>query len=212
MCRVLGPGSVCVCVCVCVCLLGRVWLFATPWTVARLPWQNVCPCPWNFPGRNTGVDCHFPLQGIFPTRGSNLGLLHLLHRQANSLALCHLQRLPHSVIENGCSMVKNDYNTVSSSVPFCVCLFYAGHQANHLTCDISFHLHKTAGLMHRTGTAFLGNVASPQVSLFLPHPYTGQLHAIQSPLATEPGLKTVPPKALPNWQETEGREGSWLLP
>ena len=25
-------------------------------------------CPWNFPGKNTGVGCHFLLQGIFPTR------------------------------------------------------------------------------------------------------------------------------------------------
>ena len=33
-------------------------------------------CPWNFPGKNTGVSCHFLLQGIFPTQGSNPGLLH----------------------------------------------------------------------------------------------------------------------------------------
>ena len=29
------------------------------------------PCPWDFPGISTGVDCHFLLQGIFPTQGSN---------------------------------------------------------------------------------------------------------------------------------------------
>ena len=29
-----------------------------------------------FPGRNTGVGCHAHLQGIFPTQGLNLGLLH----------------------------------------------------------------------------------------------------------------------------------------
>ena len=34
------------------------------------------PCPWDFPGKDTGVGCHFLLQGIFPTQGSNLGLLH----------------------------------------------------------------------------------------------------------------------------------------
>ena len=28
-----------------------------------------------FSGKNTGVDCHFLLQGIFPTQGSNLSLL-----------------------------------------------------------------------------------------------------------------------------------------
>ena len=31
-----------------------------------------CLCPWNFPGKNTGVLCHFLLQGIFPTQGSDL--------------------------------------------------------------------------------------------------------------------------------------------
>ena len=33
-------------------------------------------CPWDFPGKNTGVGCHFLLQGIILTQGSNLGLLH----------------------------------------------------------------------------------------------------------------------------------------
>ena len=32
--------------------------------------------PWNSPGQNTGVDSLSPLQGIFPTQGSNPGLLH----------------------------------------------------------------------------------------------------------------------------------------
>ena len=32
-------------------------------------------CPWNFPGKNPGVGCHFLLQGIFPTQGSNPRLL-----------------------------------------------------------------------------------------------------------------------------------------
>ena len=36
-------------------------------------------CPWDFPGKNTGVGCHFHLQGIFLTQGSNLCLLRLLH-------------------------------------------------------------------------------------------------------------------------------------
>ena len=37
-------------------------------------------CPWNFPGKNTGVGCHFLFQGIFLTQGLNL---HLLHWQAS---------------------------------------------------------------------------------------------------------------------------------
>ena len=40
---------------------------------------------WDFPGKNTGVGCHFLLQGIFLTQGSNQQLLHLLHWQAGSL-------------------------------------------------------------------------------------------------------------------------------
>ena len=42
-------------------------------------------CPWDFPGKNTGEACHFLLQGIFPTQGSNPGLFYLLHWQAGSL-------------------------------------------------------------------------------------------------------------------------------
>ena len=33
-------------------------------------------CPWASPGKNTGVGSHSLLQGIFPTQGSNPGLLH----------------------------------------------------------------------------------------------------------------------------------------
>ena len=44
-------------------------------------------CPWDVPGKNSGVGCHFLLQGIFPTQGSNLLLLGLLHRQVDSLPL-----------------------------------------------------------------------------------------------------------------------------
>ena len=44
------------------------------------------PCPWNSPGKNTGVGCHSLLQGIFPTQGSNLGLPHcrwILYHQSH---------------------------------------------------------------------------------------------------------------------------------
>ena len=42
-------------------------------------------CPWDFPGNDTRVGCHFLLQEIFPTQGSNPGLLHyrqILHHWA----------------------------------------------------------------------------------------------------------------------------------
>ena len=50
--------------------LSCVQLFATPWT--EEPTRLLSP--WNFSGKNTGVGCHFLLQGIFPTQGSNPGL------------------------------------------------------------------------------------------------------------------------------------------
>ena len=45
------------------------------------------PCPWGFSGKNTGVGCHFLLQEIFPTEGSNPHLLCLLLWQEDSLRL-----------------------------------------------------------------------------------------------------------------------------
>ena len=33
-------------------------------------------CPWDSPGKNTGMGCHFLLQGILPTLGPNAQLLH----------------------------------------------------------------------------------------------------------------------------------------
>ena len=54
--------------------------FATPWTVAPK-----LLCPWDFPGKNTGVGCHFLLQGI-----SDAGIEPAsLHWQADPLPLSH---------------------------------------------------------------------------------------------------------------------------
>ena len=44
-----------------------------------------------FPGKNTGVDCHFRLQGIFLTQGLNRCLLHLLPWQVDFSPLTHLE-------------------------------------------------------------------------------------------------------------------------
>ena len=54
---------------------------ATSWT-GNLPGSSVHGI---FPGKMTGVGCHFLLQGIFPTQESNPGLLHcrqILYRQS----------------------------------------------------------------------------------------------------------------------------------
>ena len=57
--------------CVHVQVLIRVQLFAALWPVAPKILY-----PWNFSCKNIEMDCHFLLQGIFPTQGLNPGLLH----------------------------------------------------------------------------------------------------------------------------------------
>ena len=47
--------------------LSRVQLFATPWTVASVHGSSIHP--WDFPGKSTGVGCHFLLQGDLPNPG-----------------------------------------------------------------------------------------------------------------------------------------------
>ena len=51
--------------------LSRVQLFGTPRTVAHLASLSM-----EFSSKNTRALCHSLLQGIFPTQGSNPGLLH----------------------------------------------------------------------------------------------------------------------------------------
>ena len=59
--------------------------------------------PWDFPGKNTGVGCHFLFQEIFPTQGSSLGLpycrqtlYHLSHQGSFKMLLvsANLQLTP----------------------------------------------------------------------------------------------------------------------
>ena len=56
---------------VCAQSLSRVWLFVTPWTVARL-----APLSMGFSRQECWSGLPFLLQGIFPTQGWNPGLLH----------------------------------------------------------------------------------------------------------------------------------------
>ena len=64
-------------------------------------------CPRDFPSKNTGVSCHFLLQGIFPTQGSNLCLLHW---QVDSLPLLP----PGKPISHSLSV---QYSSVTQSCP-----------------------------------------------------------------------------------------------
>ena len=52
--------------------------------------------PWDSPGKNTGVGCHFLLQGIFPTQGLNSGL------PCCRQTLYHLSKLLHNCTHLTC--------------------------------------------------------------------------------------------------------------
>ena len=64
--------------------------------------------PWDFPGKNTGVGCHFLLKGIFPTQGLNPDLpycrqmLYSLSHQGN-WALSQFCHSPLSPSSRDCS-------------------------------------------------------------------------------------------------------------
>ena len=76
-------NCVCVCVCVCVCsqgaMLKRRRRSCSVVSDSLLP-HGLEPTrllhQWDFPGKSTGVVCHFLLQGIFLTQELNLGLPH----------------------------------------------------------------------------------------------------------------------------------------
>ena len=49
-------------------------------------WPTKLLCPWDFPGKSTGVGCHSLLQGIFSTQGLNPHHLHctqIVYRLSN---------------------------------------------------------------------------------------------------------------------------------
>ena len=84
------------------------------------------PLSMDFPGKNTGVGCHFLLQRIFPTQGSNS---HLLHWRVDSLLLSHegsrgcSARVPRAIIPGShCVFNASDYCILgdkSFNIPIC---------------------------------------------------------------------------------------------
>ena len=55
--------------------------------------HGLCPtrllCSWNSPGKNTGVRCHFLLQGIFPAQGLKI-TLGTVYNTYNTQSMCKL--------------------------------------------------------------------------------------------------------------------------
>ena len=94
----------------------------------EIPWTIACQAPLSmgFPGKNTGVGCHFLFWGIFPPQGSKL---HLLHWQTSSLSLSH----PESPFK--CLQMKIIYQTsIFQGDIFCYWLLY---KRGHSVCNIA---------------------------------------------------------------------------
>ena len=75
-------------------------------------------CLWDFSGKNPGVDCHFLLQGIFLTQGSNTHL----HWQADSLPLSYLgspgaKTTLFSSVAQSCPTLCNPMNCSTPGLP-----------------------------------------------------------------------------------------------
>ena len=73
-------------------------------------------CPWDSPGKNTGVGCHFLLQRIFPTQELKLRLSRLLHWQVDSLPP-HTWEAPPGLRHN----LHADYSQITVCSPFLSC-------------------------------------------------------------------------------------------
>ena len=57
-----------------ICVLSHSVVSDFLWPHGQQPARVLCP--WDSPGKNTGMGCHALFQGIFPTQGSNPGLPH----------------------------------------------------------------------------------------------------------------------------------------
>ena len=72
-------------------------------------------CPWDSPGKNTGVDCHSLLQSIFPTQGLNLGLLHFRQFLYHLSYREHQQIIYYVIMQSVC--LENNINQLISIIP-----------------------------------------------------------------------------------------------
>ena len=119
------------------------WLFETLWAIVHQASMST-----DSPGKNTGVGCHFLLQGILPTQGLNPGLphcrqiLYLLSHQGNPyLSIANTQismssstlpwnsclyippqswSLPLGLQTNISDLTRSDLDSSPSTVPACI--------------------------------------------------------------------------------------------
>ena len=134
--------------------------------------------PWNIPGNNTGVGCHFLLKGIFPTQGSKTGILHCGKT---------LNQLSYQGSLNGSpSCLKNTHGHLPEPPKRCKEML-TSHSTGHYSLGFGTLLPATESLQQ------LFRISPPSCpshspSAFIPHP---SLHPFFFPL---PGVAPGPLK------------------
>ena len=150
-------------------------------------WPHQLHSPWNSPGQNTGVGILSLLQGIFPTQGSNPGLLHcrwilyqLSHKGSPRIlewvAYPFSRNLPNPAIQPGSSALQGYSLPTELSVKpppyliilqigktltrFCALLWLLVPVKEHHPADVS----KTATRCH-SSNKLIGVLPSLEVSL-----------------------------------------------
>ena len=113
-------------------------------------------CPWNGPGKNTGVGCHFLFQGIFPTQGWNLRVLYLLHCRRilyhwatgeTRVIYCNNENIPHGflMLPNQRQPLSRGNLIILNKVPMKFPMFLSfPFNTDHLKVDLFWTLASTA--------------------------------------------------------------------
>ena len=109
---------------------GDSWFQLTP-SIAVTSYHGLQPgaSGWDSSDKNTGVDCHALLQGIFLTQGSNLCLLCLLCWQTGYLSLVPPKRQTCERNKWQCALIYSDivaWLVLFLFVCVCVCLWSRG--------------------------------------------------------------------------------------
>ena len=130
-------------------------------------------CPWDSPGKNTGVGSHSLLQGICPTQRLNLYLLHLLHWQVGSLTLAP---------PGNPSLLYNFFFKVSQSCPtLCNCSPWnsSGQNTGVGSCSLLQGIFPTQGsnpgLPHCRWILYrLSHQGSPRILEWVAYPFSSR--------------------------------------
>ena len=146
-------------------LLSRARLFVTPWIVACTKLLS----PWDFQGKSTGVGCHFLLQGIFPTQGSNLGLSHcrqtLYHlSHQGSPGVCSL-----ACLVLNCFTTMSYFSTTMSYFPTFLAVFSG--ITSLIKPSLSVYSHSARNLLLKTSSVEGKDIEQRRTGLFKGHRY-----------------------------------------